>query len=210
MIKTVIVEDNTIIQHYLLSLLEQNERFAIVATLRDAFEVDRECHRQPVDLVLMDVQTLHNHSGLKAGAYIRDHYPDTKVVIVTSLVDPEILEKAKAGAADSLWYKEYGDGELIEVIEKTLSGERIFPDTSPSVELKEMFSEEITPRQMDILRCFVRGMTYSEIAEELKLTSRGVRWNIDEIVAKGGFHNKHELLAELLSHKLIVTTLMDE
>jgi DNA-binding CsgD family transcriptional regulator len=77
------------------------------------------------------------------------------------------------------------------------------------VELKEMFSGEITPRQLAILRRFVEGLTYDEIAEELKLTSRGVRWNIDQIVEKGGFSNKHELLAAVLNSKLIVTTLLD-
>ena len=210
MIATILVEDNTMILHYLLSILERYDHFKVVATFRDAFEAEKACREAQVDLVLMDVATLHNHSGLTAGERIRRQNHPPNVVIVTSLSDPDILAKARAGAADSLWYKDHDEKELMEVIEKTLDGEQIFPDSSPSVELKDMFSEDITPRQLNILRCFVKGMTYSEIAEELNLTSRGVRWNIDEVVHKGGFANKHELLAALLNNKLIVTTLMDE
>ena len=208
MIRTVIVEDNLMIQDYLSAMLGGDGRFRVVAKLRDAFEAEALCAAGGVDLVLMDVQTLHNHSGLAAGERIRG-LGGTKVVAVTSLIDPEVLAKARSGGADSLWYKDHGEAGLLSVIERTLAGERVFPDSAPSVELGEMLSGEITPRQLAILRRFVMGMTYDEIAAELNLTGRGVRWNIDQIVEKGGFRNKHELLAALLSNKLIVTTLLD-
>lgn len=209
MIRTVIVEDNLMIQDYLAAMLGGDSRFQIAARLRDAFEAEALCAAGGVDLVLMDVQTLHNHSGLAAGARIRKSGCGAKVVAVTSLIDPEVLARARSGGADSLWYKDYGEADLRSVIERTLAGERVFPDSAPSVELKDMLSGEITPRQLAILRRFVMGMTYDEIAAELGLTGRGVRWNIDQIVEKGGFRNKHELLAALLGNKLIVTTLLD-
>ena len=161
------------------------------------------------DLILMDVQTQHNHSGLAAAKRIKEQHPETKIVIVTSLIDPDVLAKAKAGAADSLWYKDHSAEELVDVIVQTMEGEHIFPGSSPSVELKEMFSEDITPRQIAILRRFVEGMTYDEIAADLKLSKNGVRWNLDQIVIKGGFANKHEMLASVIENKLIVTTLRD-
>lgn len=206
MINTIVVEDNAYIQKHFMNLLDA-ARFRVVDSFRDAFEAEEACRDGNIDLVLMDVQTYRNHSGLAAGKRIRQKYRRTKVVIVTSLIDPAILEQAKQGAADSLWYKDHGDDEIMDVIERTLNGERIFPDSSPRVEMKEMFSSDITPRQMEILRRFVYGMTYEEIAEDLKLTKRGVRWNLDQIVEKGGFQNKHELLAVVIENRLIVTTL---
>ena len=86
----------------------------------------------------------------------------------------------------------------------------MFPDTSPSVELKDMFSADITPRQIEILRMFVKGLTYDEIAAELGISKNGVRWNLEQIVEKGGFENKHQLLAAVIENKLIVTTLKEE
>lgn len=207
MIKTVIAEDNLFMQKHLTSMLASDERFSVIASVRDAFEAEKICIEKNIDFVLMDVQTLHNHSGLAAGKRIRESGKGTKVVIVTSLIDPEVLEKAKSGAADSLWYKDHGTLELMEVIDRTLSGERIFPDMSPDVELKAMFSSDITPRQINILRRFVKGMTYDEIAADLNLSKNGVRWNLEQIMEKGGFLNKHELLAAVIENKLIVTTL---
>jgi DNA-binding NarL/FixJ family response regulator len=209
MINTVIVEDNQFMQNHLVNMLSAESDFNIAGVFKDAFDAEKACDTQQIDLVLMDVQTLHNHSGLAAGERIRKNN-GAKVVIVTSLIDSEVLEKAKAGAADSLWYKDHGDDELVDIIRRTVSGEQVFSDTPPSVELNEMFSSEISPRQMQILRRFVQGMTYDEIAQELNLSKNGVRWNLDQIVEKGGFKNKHELLAALIENKLIVTTLKDE
>lgn len=209
MINAIIVEDNLFMQNHFANMLQADGGFCIAGSFKDAFEAENACHGQNVDLVLMDVQTQHNHSGLAAGERIRKN-GRTKVVIVTSLIDPEVLSRAKRGAADSLWYKDHGESELMEVIKATLEGKRIFPDKFPSVELKEMFSSDISPRQIDILRRFVKGMTYDEIATELKLSKNGVRWNLDRLVELGGFSNKHELLAAVIENKLIVTTLKDE
>lgn len=207
--KIIIVEDNMYMQKHLVRLFSNHPEYEIAATFEDAFEAENFCKKTRIDLVLMDVQTKHNHSGIAAGERIRSS-TKTKVVIVTSLIDPQVLSKAKTGAADSLWYKDYGDAQLLEVVERTAAGEHIFPSSAPSVELKEMFSSDITPRQIDILRKFVKGMTYDEIAAELGISKNGVRWNLDQIVEKGGFRNKHELLAAVIENKLIVTTLKEE
>ena len=209
MIKTIIVEDNIYMQKHLVNMLAAQADFEIVAALGDAFEAEALCRGSHVDLVLMDVQTRHNHSGIAAAQRIKEQSA-AKVVVVTSLIDPEVLVKAKTGAADSLWYKDHGDDELMQVIRQTIAGEHVFPDTSPSVELKDMFSADITPRQIEILRMFVKGLTYDEIAAQLGISKNGVRCNLEQIVEKGGFENKHQLLAAVIENKLIVTTLKEE
>ena len=207
MIRTIVVEDNIYMKNHLEEVIRLDGRFIMVSSFRDAFDAEKACDTEEVDLILMDVQTLHNHSGLAAGERIRKNHKNIKIVVVTSLIDPDVLAKAKAGAADSLWYKDHGDDEIIDVIMRTVGGERVFPDVSPTVEIKNMLSSEISPRQMEILRRFVKGMTYDEIGAELGITKNGVRWNLDQIVEKGGFENKHELLAAVIENKLIVTTL---
>ena len=209
MIKTIIVEDNLFMQNHLVQMISNDEHFTLLATFRDAIEMEQSLNRRQVELVLMDVQTLHNHSGLSVGERLKKKSPDIKVILVTSLIDPDILARAKSGAADSLWYKDHSETDLLDVILRTMEGEHIFPDSSPSVELKDMFSSEISPRQFDILRRFVKGMTYDEIATDLNISKNGVRWNLDQIMEKGGFQNKHELLAAVIENKLIVTTLRE-
>ncbi|MDD6033582.1 MAG: response regulator transcription factor [Oscillospiraceae bacterium] len=209
MINTILVEDDRFIQEYFSNMLAADNEFYLIAAVRDAFEAEKLCGGN-IDLVLMDVQTLHRHSGLAAGKRIREAWPHIKVVITTSLVDPEVLARAKAGCADSLWYKDHGSDELLHVIRRTLQGERVFPDEAPPVELEQILSGDIAPVQLEILRCYIRGMTYSEIGEKFGITSDGARWHIRELVKKCGFNNKEELIAAVISSKLIITTLKEE
>ena len=210
MINTVLVEDNLYVQKVLKAMIESDERFRLTATFTDAFEAEKLCAYGKTDLVLMDVQTQDNHSGLAAGKRIKEASPRTKVVIVTSLVDPDVLKKARNGSADSLWYKDHGTKDIIDVMVRTMNGERVFPESSPNVTLKDIFSEDLSPKQMKILRYFVKGYTYEEIAQELDMTKRNVRWHLDNIVEKSGFENKYELLIALIDSKLIVANLTDE
>ncbi len=208
MINTILVEDDIYMQKHFSAILRSDERFSIAGTFKDAFEVENRCGTD-IDLVLMDVLTLHKHSGLAAGKRIKERYPHIKIVIITSLIDPNVLSEAKRGAADSLWYKDHSTEELLDVIIRTMNGERIFPGSSPSVEMKNMLSGDISPIQIEILRHYIRGFTYREIADKFGLSVSGVRWNISDMIEKGGFNNKEELIATAIENKLVVTTLQD-
>lgn len=207
MVRVLIVEDQMIMQKYFEYLILQEPEFKLVETVADAREAVKICSYSAIDLVLMDVQTFHNHDGLTAGKTIREEHPATKVLIVTSLIDPKILERAKTGCADSLWYKDHGETELRDVIYRTLDGEHVFPDTTPDVEMNWITSGEISPRQLEMLRLYICGMSYSEIAKKMDCSTSGVRWNFQEMIAKAGYSCKEDLIAAALESKLIVTTL---
>lgn len=209
MINTLLVEDDLYIQRHFVERFSEEEDIRIVAAVRDAFDAEGLCGQGGIDLVLMDVLTLHKHSGLAAGKRIREAYPNIKVLIVTSLVDPEVLQQARRGCADSLWYKDHGTDAIMDVIRRTMAGERVIPGFSPSVEMKRCMSEDFTPAQIEILRAFIKGYTYREIAEKFNLSVSGVRYNIAEMVRIGGFKNKEELTTVSIENKLVVTTLDD-
>ena len=196
MINTILVEDDLYIQKHFAERLKSNEVFRLVGVYRDAFEAEKNCNGS-VQLILMDVQTQHKHSGLAAAERIKKVFPDIKIVAVTSLVDPEVLSKAKNGAADSLWYKDHGTEELLNVIKRTLDGAKAM-------------SKDFSPRQLDILRLYIRGLTYQEIADKIGISKNGVRWNLDDMVEKGEFENREALVATAIENKLMVTTLKDE
>ena len=209
MINTLLVEDDLYIQRHFVERFSEEEDIRIVAAVRDAFDAEGLCGQGGIDLVLMDVLTLHKHSGLAAGKRIREAYPNIKVLIVTSLVDPEVLQQARRGCADSLWYKDHGTDAIMDVIRRTMAGERVIPGFSPSVEMKRCMSEDFTPAQIEILRAFIKGYTYREIAEKFNLSVSGVRYNIAEMVRIGGFKIKEELTTVAIENKLVVTTLDD-
>ena len=96
------------------------------------------------------------------------------------------------------------------MVKRTLAGERVFPCTSPAVEMEGTMSDSFSPRQLDILRWYIRGLTYQEIADKFGISKNGVRWNLDDMVEKGGFENREALVATAIENKLMVTTLKDE
>ena len=208
-IRVLIVEDQKIMQKYFAGMIEADERFQLVEVLADGEEAVTFCGYTVVDLILMDVQTFHNHDGLSAARKIKKKHPGVKILVITSLIDPEILARAKSGCADSLWYKDHGEEEIMEVIDRTLAGEHVFPEQSPQVELKWMESGEISPRQLEMLRLYIKGYSYSEIGEKMKCSAAGVRWNFQDMIAKAGYSCKEDLLAAVLESKLIVTTLKE-
>lgn len=208
MIKTLVVEDNIYIQKHFSDLIANAEGFELVDVTNDAFVAEKLVNAS-IDLILMDVQTAHNHSGLSAGKRIKEKYPNVKIVVITSLIDPQVMLLAKQGACDSMWYKDHGNKEVMDVIAKTLQGERVFPEELPSVELEDMQSSDISPRQLEILRCYIKGMTYVEIGKRFNIGADGVRWNINDMVRKSGFSNREELVTAVIENKLIVTSLKD-
>ena len=207
MVRILIVEDQRIMQKYFESIIMREPEFRHVQTVSDACEAVKICSYSAIDLVLMDVQTFHNHDGLAAGKEIREAHPKTKVLIITSLIDPEVLARAKTGCADSLWYKDHGDEEILDVIHQTLEGKRVFPDISPNVQLNWIQSDEISPRQLEMLRLYIKGFSYSEIAKKMGCSTAGVRWNFQEMISKTGYSCKEDLIAAALESKLLVTTL---
>ena len=207
MARILIVEDQKIMQKYFEFIILQDPDLKLVDTISDAREAVKICNYSVIDLVLMDVQTFHNHDGLSAGKAIKEEHPGTKVLIVTSLIDPKVLERAKTGCADSLWYKDHGEEEIKDVIRRTASGEHVFPDVSPDAELNWITSGEISPRQLEMLRLYICGFSYSEIAREMNCSTAGVRWNFQEMITKAGYSCKEDLIAAALESKLIVTTL---
>ena len=86
--RVVIVEDQTMIRSLLESYFLAEDGNQIVASIPGAKQAVEVCRASPVDLVLMDVQTQHKHSGLAAAERIKKAFPQIKIVIVTSLVDP--------------------------------------------------------------------------------------------------------------------------
>lgn len=206
-IRVLLVEDQKIMQKYFASMVQGDERFLLVDVLNDGEKAVSYCNHTVVDLVLMDVQTFQNHDGLLAAETIKKQHPAVKIIVITSLVDPEILARAKERGADSLWYKDHGEEEISDVINRTLKGERIFPDMTPDVELNWITSGEISPRQLEMLRLYICGMSYSEIAKKMNCSTSGVRWNFQEMITRAGYSCKEDLIAAALESKLIVTTL---
>ena len=198
-----IVEDQKMIRSLLESYIEKEPGYRVVSSVAGANRALELCEEIKVDLILMDVQTEHRENGLSAAAKIKQSFPQIKTVIVTSLVDYDVLKKAKKLGADSLWYKDTDEATLMDIVRRTVSGEHIFPDSPPEVEIGTAKSTEFTKTELVVLRHLVRGLSYSRIAEEMGIEVTTVKFHVTNMLQKTNFKNKLQLALAVSDAKFI-------
>ena len=152
----------------------------------------------------MDVCTAEEESGLKAAAKIKQYNPKIKVIIMTSMPEHSFIQKAKACGCNGFWYKEYGSTALMEVCDRVMNGEYVYPEDTPMIRIGYSNSAEFTDREFDIIRELAQGRKYEEIAADLGITPNTVKYHIKNILQKTGYQNTLQLVAEVVEKRLIL------
>lgn len=184
--------------------VEDSGRYRRVASLSTAEMALAQCARHTVDLVLMDVCTKGSRDGIDVAAEIKARYPETKVIIITSMVEESYLKRAKAAGAESFWYKDVSPESLLEVMDRTMAGESLYPDRTPETRLGQVSSTQLTPREIEVLRLVCEGLEYEEIAAELGISSRTVKRFVSSLLEKTGYSNRTRLAIAVTKKNFIL------
>ena len=172
------------------------DRYELAASVDSAKVAYAWCARGRVDLILMDVVMKDGYSGLEAAERIKASYPEIRIIIVTSMPEVSYIERAKALGADSFWYKELDSEPLLSVMDRTMEGEHVYPDSVPSVRIGLTSSRDLTASELSVLREVARGSSNEEIARALSISTATVKTHINHMMQKTGFHNRTELAIE--------------
>lgn len=206
MIRVLIVEDQKMAQENMEAIIRSSENYTLAGTIPNAADAELFCMRSHVDLILMDVCTARDESGIDACAVIKKKFPYIKIIIVTSMAEHTFLEKAKQAHADSFWYKDASRGELLTVMDQTMSGKNIFPNKTPEVKLGLTTSYELTNAELDVLRALMQSTSDEDAAKMLSCTKSNIRWHVGRILDKTGYRTRMELLIAVASKNLIIVT----
>ena len=206
MIRVLIVEDQKMAQENMEAIIAANANYTLAGIIPNAADAELFCMRAPVDLILMDVCTMRDESGIDATAVIQKKFPKIKIIIVTSMAEHTFIEKAKEAGADSFWYKDASHGELLSVMNQTMAGEHIFPDKTPEVKLGLSTSYELTPYELNVLRALMQSTGDEDAAEMLGCSKANIRWHIGKILDKTGYRTRMELLIAVAQKNLIIVT----
>ena len=184
--RVLIVDDQQIPRQLFENTVAASDRYTLAAALDSAAMADAWCAGALVDLIVMDVVLSDGPNGLEAAGRIKASYPNIKIIVVTSLPDVLFLERAKQVGVDSFWYKELQSAPLLEVMDRTMAGEHIWPDHPPQKKLGLADSSELTDREMEVLRLLARGLSDKEISEQLHMSFNTVRYHVDNLKNKTG------------------------
>jgi len=203
----VIADDHTVVRQGLRLLIDAEPSLQVVAeagTVADAERLTR-AHRPTV--LVLDLN-MHGESGLEAIPRLRADAPDTAIVVLTMQDDPGFARQALQSGALGFVLKEAADEELLEAIQLAATGEtylnpRLGARLAAQPPSPTGPPDDLTERELDVLRLIALGHTNAEIAEQLYLSTRTVETHRSHIQQKLGRNTRAELVRYALEHNLM-------
>lgn len=204
MIKVAIVDDQNITRQFFSYFIKESEEFELVATLKDGEAAVEYCKQNNPDLILMDIVMVGGMNGLDAAKEIKAAKPQIKIIIITSMPEVSYIEKARKIGVESFWYKELEEVPILSVMERTMKGEHIYPDSTPELSIGNAKSTEFSQIELDILREVTTGATNKEISEKLYVSPATVNYYINDLLAKTGYKNRVQLAVKARLEGLVI------
>ena len=204
MYNVLIVEDDPMARKLLEIFVATSDNYHLVPSLDSAAMVELYCMTNHVDLVLMDVCTSMDANGIEAAVKLKKNYPQIKIIIMTSQPEYSYIDQARKIGVESFWYKEPTAEALLTMMDRTMAGESIYPDSAPVIRLGAALIEDFTERELEVLRELVSGKTDAAIAESLCLSVTRVKQHIQHIREKTQFANRTELAVRARESGLVI------
>ena len=204
LVNVMIVEDQAMPRQLFETIVRSSPRLHYVLSIDNADIADLCCERNFIDLVLMDVVTKNGASGLVAAEKIKKHSPKVKIIIVTSMPECSYIERAKKIGVEGFWYKDFGEEPILSLIDRVLDGEVVYSLDKPKVRLGLAKGEELTERELEILRELTGDLTNAEIASKKGLSEKRIRNIVTGLLEKTGFHNRTELAVRARESGLVI------
>jgi DNA-binding NarL/FixJ family response regulator len=191
-----IVDDHEVVREGLRNFLELQEEFQIAGEAGDGAEAVALVAELRPDIVLMDL-VMPKLDGVEAMRAIRERFPGTRVIVLTSFVDDErLLPAMRAGAAGYL-LKNVQPQELARAIRAADAGEALI-DPGVAARLVETLAvgdpddgyERLTPRERQVLALIGRGFSNKRIALELGVAEKTAKTHVSNLLGKLGLADR--------------------
>lgn len=210
-LRIVLVDDHEVVRLGLRSLLERQPDLAVVGEAETAHEAVQAVERLAPDVVVLDIR-LPGRSGVEACAEIKRRRPETKIVVLTSYAEDEVLLDAIAAGAEGYVLKQVGSDDLVQALRRVGRGERLLdPHLTDRVfaKLRQMREREraaafagLTEQELRVLALVAEGKTNREIGKALHLSEKTVRNYVSEVLAKLGLTSRAQAAAYAARHRI--------
>ncbi len=209
--RILLVDDHEVVRIGLKALLEHHAHFEVIGEASTAKEAIDMVSRYRPDIVLMDIR-LPGASGIEACEEITTRFPETRVVMLTSYAEDEMLFSAIRSGASGYILKQIGGDDLIRALESVGRGEalldpavtqRVFQEVRRAVKEEEASAfANLSQQEKHVLLLVSEGKTKREIAKALFLGEGTVRNYVSSILSKLGVSNRAEAAAYAVEHNL--------
>lgn len=211
MLKILLVDDHEFVRLGISTLLGRYSQFQVVAEASTAQDAVQQAISHRPDVVIMDIR-LPGKSGIEATREITQQLPETKVIMLTSFAEDELLFDAIVAGASGYILKQIDSKELIRALETVARGEALL---DPAVTQKlfdrvrhaarkseDMTFASLSDQELRVLGQVALGKMNREIAENLFLSEKTVRNYVSSMLAKLNLSTRSEAAAFAVRHHI--------
>ena len=204
-LKILVIDDHALVREGLcqvLQALQPGETTEVLqaASCARAFEL---AHFNPdIDLVLLDYR-LPDMSGLAAFEIFGQRHPELPVVILSGSANPGVIQQARSLGAAGFVTKSCLSDYLLTILRKILAGESYpasnfspLDEETQGTQLKTSAPPVLSPRQLDVLRALMGGLTNRQISEQLSLGPETVKFHVSNILRIFGASTRTQAVLE--------------
>lgn len=183
MIRVMVVDDHAVVRSGLSAIIGAQDDMTVVAEGSDGAQAVELCRLHAPDVVLMDLQ-MPGVGGAEATRLICQEHARTRVIVVTTFDGDEDIYRALQAGARAYLLKGMNRFELVEAIRRVHHGERVIPPEVAGKLAARVAGNELTARELDVLRLVVAGQSNREIARTLSLTEGTVKSYLKSVFGK--------------------------
>jgi two-component system response regulator DevR len=210
-LRILLVDDHEVVRVGVRTLIERQPGMEVVGEAGSVREAVAQARNLAPDVVVLDIR-LPGGSGLDACKQIKADRPQTKIIILTSFPDEEVLFDAIACGADGYVLKEIGSDDLIRALERIGRGESLLdPAVTDRVlaKMREVWRQDrahafadLTSQEMQILAGIAEGQTNREIGKAIHLSEKTVRNYVSIILSKLDLTSRAQAAAYAARHHI--------
>ncbi len=204
-IRIVLADDHAVVRTGLRLLLDSEEGFEVVAEASDVDAARRYVLGHHPSVLVLDLN-MPGGSSLEAIPTLREEFPDTQIVVLTMQQEPAFAREALGAGALGYVLKEAADEELVEAVRNAAAGERYLnPRLGARIasEPPPGPPDDLSQREVEVLRLIALGHTNAEVAEQLYLSVRTVETHRSHIQQKLRLSTRAELVGYALQRGLM-------
>lgn len=206
MYNIIVIDDHKMLREMISETLN-TKGFNVVASSGDAKDAISLCEKFKPDLLLMDICTENNSSGLAYSKIIKENFPSVKIILMTGVPDLTFIDKAKDNNVDSFIYKNISSDSLISTIQNTIDGYSLYPNANnPKANIPDVL-KNLTDTELNVLTEYCKTLDRDEVVKKLGISVRTLKSHISSIYEKTGYNNLAKLAIYCVGNGLIVPNL---